>query len=281
MLSRYGETQVVDGARGARVADRRRRRRHRRGDARPRRLRRRRRRRPRAPGAGALRRGRRRAWAPAAARSGPTARCCRGRCRARSGTRGRRRCPPRSPRARRLDRRDLLRPAIADAASFTPHLLVAGGPDNGWQPSPTDRTQIAYGADCGCSALLAVADAARPARPAAARRRRGHLVLRQQPRRRARCTTPRPVAPSTACPRDGVVNRNSGAESTIHGLLVDARARRGARTSPRWSQVAAARSSATTWRVAEAEDGDLCGRRVDRDARADLDRRERVERRRT
>ena len=59
----------------------------------------------------------------------------------------------------RLDRRDLLAPAIADSASFTSHLLVAGGADNGWQPSPTDRTQIAYGADSRIQSLLAVADA--------------------------------------------------------------------------------------------------------------------------
>ncbi|MGH2968912.1 MAG: hypothetical protein ACRDK0_07595, partial [Solirubrobacteraceae bacterium] len=61
----------------------------------------------------------------------------------------------------RLGRGDLLAPAIADAASFTPHLLVAGGPDNGWLPAPTDRTQIAYGADSRIQSLLAVADASK------------------------------------------------------------------------------------------------------------------------
>ena len=52
-----------------------------------------------------------------------------------------------------------MRSPAADAASFTPHLLVAGGPDNGWQPAPSDRTQIAYGADSRIQSLLAVADA--------------------------------------------------------------------------------------------------------------------------
>ena len=61
----------------------------------------------------------------------------------------------------RLGRGDLLAPAIADAASFTPHLLVAGGPDNGWVPAPTDRSQIAYGADSRVQSLLAVADASK------------------------------------------------------------------------------------------------------------------------
>ena len=42
---------------------------------------------------------------------------------------------------------------------FTPTLLTAGGPDNGWFPSPTDRVQIAYGADSRVQSLLAVADA--------------------------------------------------------------------------------------------------------------------------
>ncbi len=35
----------------------------------------------------------------------------------------------------------------------------------------------------------------------------------------SRCTTPPPAAPSTASPPTGEVNHNSGAESTIHGLL--------------------------------------------------------------
>ena len=57
--------------------------------------------------------------------------------------------------------RDPLSAAVADAASFTPHLLVAGGPQNGWNPTPSDGTQIAYGADSRLQSLLAVADAAR------------------------------------------------------------------------------------------------------------------------
>ena len=57
-------------------------------------------------------------------------------------------------------RDDLLGRAVADAASFTPHLIVTGGPDNGWLPTPADRTQIAYGADSRLQGLLAVAHAA-------------------------------------------------------------------------------------------------------------------------
>ena len=62
-----------------------------------------------------------------------------------------------------------------------------------------------------------------PTRPTGRRwtPRRPHrgLVLRGQPRRRADVTTRRPGAPYDGLSADGVVNRNSGAESTIHGLL--------------------------------------------------------------
>ncbi len=49
--------------------------------------------------------------------------------------------------------------AVKDSAVFTPTLLTAGGPDNGWNPTPTDRVQIAYGVDSRVQSLLAVADA--------------------------------------------------------------------------------------------------------------------------
>ena len=37
--------------------------------------------------------------------------------------------------------------------------------------------------------------------------------------RASRCTTRPPASPTTASQPDGIINRNSGAESTIHGLL--------------------------------------------------------------
>ena len=95
----------------------------------------------------------------------------------------------------------LLRPAVGDAAVFTPHLLTATGPDNGWLPAPIDGSQIAYGADARVQALLAVADATALARPAAARRRRRRLVLRPEPGRRAPSTTRPPASPTTASAR--------------------------------------------------------------------------------
>ncbi len=110
------------------------------------------------------------------------------------------------------------RAALSDAATFTTHLLVAAGPENGWLPSPTDRVQIAYGAHSRVESLLSAAEAGnRPglrhvAGIAAA------WFFGNNPAGEAM------YDPATGRTYDGVtgngeVNRNSGAESTIHGLL--------------------------------------------------------------
>jgi hypothetical protein len=156
----------------------------------------------------------------------------------------------------RLGRADLLAPAIADAASFTSHLLVAGGPDNGWQPSPTDRTQIAYGADSRIQSLLAVADASGRA---GLRRLAGVAATWYFGNNAARApmydaTTGRTFDGVSS---DGVINRNSGAESTIHGLL-SMIALEGAPDAARWSQVADL-ADRKTWHTDEAENGVLAG----------------------
>lgn len=112
----------------------------------------------------------------------------------------------------------LLRPALADAAVFVPHLLTATGPDNGWIPTPVDGSQIAYGADSVVRSVLAVAQAT------------DSTGLRQLAGVAAGWffgQNPAGVAmydPATGVTFDGVsadgtVNLNSGAESTIHGLL--------------------------------------------------------------
>jgi hypothetical protein len=156
----------------------------------------------------------------------------------------------------RLDRRDLLKPAIADSAAFTSHLLVAGGPDNGWQPSPTDRTQIAYGADSRIQSLIAVAGASR--RPGL-RRLAGIAATWYFGNNAAGAVVYDAATGRTfdGVSSDGVVNQNSGAESTIHGLL-SMLALEGAPDVARWSQVAAV-GERVTWRTAEAEDGVLSG----------------------
>lgn len=150
----------------------------------------------------------------------------------------------------------LLRPAVADAASFTPHLLITGGPDNGRLPTPVDRSQIAYGADSRVRGLLAVADAAgRPGlREVAATAAAWFFGAN-----RAGVPVYDPANGRTfdGIAGDGTVNHNCGAESTIHGLLTmqaldaDPRLRRAARV--------AAVAGRHTWHLLEAEDAEPAG----------------------
>ena len=112
----------------------------------------------------------------------------------------------------------LLEPAIGDTAGFTPLLMTAGGPDNGWLPAPIDRTQIAYGVDARLQGLLAVADAwERPG----LRQVAAFVAAWYFGANRAGEATYDPATGRTfdGISGDGVINRNSGAESTIHGLL--------------------------------------------------------------
>ena len=112
----------------------------------------------------------------------------------------------------------LLRPAVADAAGFTPQLLTSTGPVNALLPTPIDVTQIAYGADARVQGLAAVGRASnRPGITSLAGIAAGWFFGQN--------AAGVPVYdPATGVTRDGVgpggiVNRNSGAESTIHGLL--------------------------------------------------------------
>lgn len=117
-----------------------------------------------------------------------------------------------------LHRKSLLEPAVDDAAGFTPQLLTSTGPVNGLLPSPVDATQIAYGADARVQTLLAVGTAGR---------RDGIRDLAGIAAGWFFGANPAGVPvydPATGVTFDGVqadgtVNRNSGAESTIHGLL--------------------------------------------------------------
>ncbi len=117
-----------------------------------------------------------------------------------------------------LHRADLGRPAVVDAATFTPYLLTAGGPDNGWLPAPIDRTQIAYGVDSRVQSLLATADLTGSA---GLRELAGVTAGWFFGANAAGVATYDPATGRTAdgVSGDGVVNRNAGAESTIHGLL--------------------------------------------------------------
>jgi hypothetical protein len=109
-------------------------------------------------------------------------------------------------------------PAVADAAVFTPTLLTAGGPDNGWYPSPTDRVQIAYGADSRVQSLLSVADATGSAGFASLAAMQAAWFFGAN-HAGERMYDPATGVTFDGLQPDGTVNRNSGAESTIHGLL--------------------------------------------------------------
>lgn len=145
--------------------------------------------------------------------------------------------------------------AVSDAASFTPHLLVAAGPENGWLPAPTDRVQISYGAESRLESLLAVAEATdRPGLATLAGIAAAWYFG-------ANPAGQRMYDPTTGRTFDGVhgvtVNRNSGAESAIHGVLamlwLDA--------NPDLIPVAATARVADrrAWRLVEAESGAMSG----------------------
>jgi hypothetical protein len=112
----------------------------------------------------------------------------------------------------------LRRAAVADTAIFTPHLLTATGPDNLWGPAPVDGSQIAYGAGARVLALLTVATATHAAglrqlAGIAAGWFFGQNLAGTATYNAATGATDDGVNP------DGTLNLNSGAESTIFGLL--------------------------------------------------------------
>ena len=150
----------------------------------------------------------------------------------------------------------LVAAATSDAVGFTTHLAVTGGPDNGWSPLPTDRSQIAYGADGRVQGLVELAAATGDP---AYRRFAGVAASWFFGANRAFQAV---YDPSTGVVADGIaadgsVNHNAGAESTIHAqltmLALDA------------DPVAAAHARVATFRgrvassVLEAEDGRLAG----------------------
>ncbi len=108
--------------------------------------------------------------------------------------------------------------AERDAITFTSHLFVSGGPDGGWTPLPTDRSQIAYGADGRVAALAELASVT----GAAAHRRLAGMAAAwffgANRAGRAVYDARTGVVTDGIAP-DGTLNPNAGAESTIHALL--------------------------------------------------------------
>ncbi|MGO4785092.1 hypothetical protein [Cryobacterium sp. W22_MBD10_FK3] len=116
-----------------------------------------------------------------------------------------------------LDDPSLLAAAVQDTAQFTPQLLAAGGPDNAWSPTPGEA-QIAYGVDSRLQSLVATADAAdAPGLLNVAAITAGWYFGANRSGQPA--YNPATGAAIDGIERDGRVNDNSGAESTIHALL--------------------------------------------------------------
>ena len=115
-----------------------------------------------------------------------------------------------------LRRRAWSAAAIADAGRFTPQVLASGGPHNAWAPLPAEA-QIAYGAHGRVAGALQAAAVGGEGLRLVAGLAAGWFFGAN--------TAGIPVYdPATGVTFDGVetdgrVNRNSGAESTIHGLL--------------------------------------------------------------
>ncbi len=108
--------------------------------------------------------------------------------------------------------------AISDSFTFDPWLLTSGGPDNGRLPTRGDASQIAYGADSRLQSLVATAEAT--GRDSA----RGLAGIVAAWYFGANPAGEAMYDPATGRTFDGIsgsgtINRNSGAESTIHGLL--------------------------------------------------------------
>ncbi|MCD4535359.1 hypothetical protein LRP67_14795 [Nocardioides sp. cx-169] len=158
--------------------------------------------------------------------------------------------------SRALEDPRLARVAASDSFGFDPWLLTSGGPDNGRMPTRGDASQIAYGADSRLQSLLATRDAT-------GRRAAGDLAgVVAAWYFGANPAGERMYDPATGRTFDGIsatgeINRNSGAESTIHGLLsmiaLDAHPR--IRAAARVATITGRRGT----RTLEAEDASLTG----------------------
>ncbi|MHA7276080.1 hypothetical protein ACX80O_06070 [Arthrobacter sp. Hz1] len=117
-----------------------------------------------------------------------------------------------------LGRPELADAAVKDTAGFTAQLLAAGGPDNAWTPTPSERVQIAYGVDSRLQSLVSTAEATGATGLYELAAVMGGWYFGAN---RSGEPTYNPATGVTfdGVQADGTVNRNSGAESTIHGLL--------------------------------------------------------------
>ena len=155
-------------------------------------------------------------------------------------------------------------PKMIDAArhelsTFVPLLLVQGGADQGWTPTPAETVQIAYGADAVLHNLLVVAELT------------GDRVFKQlagiagawyfgNNRARTPMYDVRAGRTFDGLETDGRINPNSGAESTIHGLL--SMLALDAHPDVKAAAYGETRTLQRGWQLVEAEAGTLTGGEV-------------------
>jgi YD repeat-containing protein len=157
-----------------------------------------------------------------------------------------------------LGENGLTKVAVTEVSRFTPHLLVQGGADQGWLPAPAELAQIAYGADATLQNLLRTADATGldGFRKLAAVQAAWYFGNN---RSGVQMYDPATGRTFDGLEADGRVNRNSGAESTIHGLLsmlaLDAHPDVAAAATSRNARV-----EQVSWSLVEAESGTLAGK---------------------
>ena len=151
---------------------------------------------------------------------------------------------------------DMIAAARHEMVAFMPLLLTQGGADQGWTPVPAETVQIAYGADAALQNLLAVADATGEAVFGQLAGVAGAWYFGNN-----RATTPMYESATgrtfDGLETDGSINPNSGAESTIHGLL--SMLALDAHPAVKAAAYGAVREAQEGWTLLEAEAGDLLG----------------------
>ncbi len=155
-----------------------------------------------------------------------------------------------------LGNSEMIGAARHEMVSFIPLLLAQGGADQGWTPTPAETVQIAYGADAVLQNLLRTYEATGEEVFAQLAGVAGAWYFGNN-----RALSPMYDVASgrtfDGLEIDGRINVNSGAESTIHGLL-------SVLALDEHVEVRAAASSGVrayheTWQLVEAESGTLQG----------------------
>ena len=153
-----------------------------------------------------------------------------------------------------LNEPEMIAAARFEMSTFVPLLLVQGGADQGWTPTPAETVQIAYGADAVLQNLLEVADTT------------GEAVFEQLAGIAGawyfgnnRAATPLYDASTgrtfDGLETDGRINPNSGAESTVHGLL--SMLALDAHPDVKRAAYGTTRTLQQSWQLVEAESGTL------------------------